>query len=283
MVNNQNINITSTTTTVSSEINSNYSSNEQIIILQNPDSASLPTSSNVLENELIQVLNESESLESIRNQLVNNITLRLPESNMDLFPGFVADITDQQREVLYSILTESTIVNNYQPALLILAIFTNYNGLINLDLILSDMTSTVLELMHSNNSTVVPTLFTETVAAAPINEITDSTIVNVGEIVVRNNSEIDNLNRNFINDLIQRSTSAIQRVRINEFLNRVYRFFLSQPQAVLAILQIINNRARNGSINGSSLENNNQNESLRGILISIYDWLSDLGRPAPRT
>ena len=34
---------------------------------------------------------------------------------------------------------------------------------------------------------------------------------------------------------------------------------------------------------GSSLENNNQNESLRGILISIYDWLSDLGRPAPRT
>jgi hypothetical protein len=281
MRNNQNI--STTTTIVNSEINS--SSSEQIITFQNSDSQYLPASNNTLENGLIQHINESENLLSLRSQLINNITARLPETNMDLFPDFVTDISDQQREILYNLLIESTIVNNYEPALMLLAIFTNYNGMINLDLILSNMTTTVLESIHVNSETSLVSLATsnETISA-PINEIiTNNNIVT--DIVVRNQSEIDALNRSFITDLIQRSSSAIRSIRINQLLNRFYQFVLTQPQLIIAVLQILRDRTRTIDNSGDtrSRNTNNQTLPLRQILINIYDWLSDVTGQKPKS
>jgi hypothetical protein len=274
MQNRNNITVTNTELTTIVE----NQTEQQLIVLRNPDTNALPESPFPVENSLIQQINDLESLESLRNQLINNLNARLVDTNMGLFPEFVTNISNEEREMLYNILTESTIVNNYQPALTLLAIFTNYNGMVNLDIIISSMTSTILEQMNNTDVLSISSLPNPTIPAAiqvPISS-------NIEDIVAQNSAEIRNLNRNFVTDIMSRSSNAIRQIRFNDMLQRIYQFLLAQPQLVIQILHLINNRNREigNSDNNNSRPGNNQ--SLRQILINVYDWLSDIISPRPR-
>ena len=154
-----------------------------------------------------------------------------------------------------------------------------YAGL-NLDYIASNMISILHSVPNEVNVLVLPPELTP-------NEVVTTTIINqsaeitnrVNEIVARNSSLVENNNQNFLTDLILRSNTAIRQIRINQIIQRTYQFILSQPQLLLSIVQFINSRS--SIVSNTSLSNNNStdNQSLRQILISIYDWLNDLVRP----
>lgn len=294
MVNNVNqINSITTLTTVEQTVQNNQSNqqgiNDQLNFITNSNNNNIfPLGNSDVENELINQFNNSEALEAIRTQLISNIsTIHSTQfisrhnvsDNMHLFLDFASTITNEQREMLINILDQSNVLNGYFPALTILGIFTNYAGL-NLDYIASNMISILHSVPNEVNVLVLPPELTP-------NEVVTTTIINqsaeitnrVNEIVARNSSLVENNNQNFLTDLILRSNTAIRQIRINQIIQRTYQFILSQPQLLLSIVQFINSRS--SIVSNTSLSNNNStdNQSLRQILISIYDWLNDLVRP----